>query len=103
MMEQDDRDTCGGTTGIMSMPLAGGAHLQTTVTEGRLWYDGVWKIQKTRPHLIAVEVSCVPFVYANTTPALMEITRKIHLGSEYVISTPALEMFNNKQYLEPQN
>ena len=36
MMERDDRDTSGGTTGIMPMPLVGGAHLQTTVTEGRL-------------------------------------------------------------------
>ena len=35
-MERDDMDTSGGITGIMSMPLAGGAHLQTTVTEGRL-------------------------------------------------------------------
>ena len=53
--------------------------------------------------LIAVEGSCVPFVYENTAPALMEITRKILLGSEYVISTLALEMFDNKQYLQQKN
>ena len=45
MMERDDIDTSGGTTGIMSMPLAGDANLQTTLTEGRLWW--CMKSQKT--------------------------------------------------------